>query len=56
MKEARKHYHLYARTAQVKHRSAKALLKEYTQSLERMLNKYPLQWFNYFDFWDVNKK
>lgn len=56
MKETRKHYHLYARTAQVKHRNAKALLKEYTQSLEEMLNKYPLQWFNYFDFWDVNKK
>jgi predicted LPLAT superfamily acyltransferase len=56
LKETSKHYHLYARTAQVKHRNAEALLKEYTQSLEGMLNKYPLQWFNYFDFWDVNKK
>ncbi|WP_303316750.1 lipid A biosynthesis acyltransferase [Flavivirga abyssicola] len=56
LKETRKHYHLYARTAEVKHRDAKALLKEYTQSLEWMIKKYPLQWFNYFDFWDANNK
>jgi len=56
LKETNKQYHLYARTAQVEHGNAKALLKEYTQSLEWMLKKYPLQWFNYFDFWDVNKK
>ena len=56
LKETSKHYHLYARTAHVEHGNAKALLKEYTQSLEWMLKKYPLQWFNYFAFWDVNKK
>lgn len=56
LKETSKHYHLYARTAQVEHGNAKALLKEYTQSLEWMLKKYPLQWFNYFAFWDVNEK
>ena len=33
------------------------LLKEYTESVSWMLNKYPLQWFNYFDFWkDGDKK
>ncbi len=52
MKETRKHYHLFARTAQVKQRDAKGLLKSYTESLEWMLDKYPLQWFNYFDFWN----
>ena len=51
MKEKNLHYHLYTREAQVNHRDEKALLKEYTQSLESMLKKYPLQWFNYFDFW-----
>ncbi len=52
MKEPKLHYHLYAREAEVKHRDEKALLKAYTESVESMVHKYPLQWFNYFDFWD----
>jgi predicted LPLAT superfamily acyltransferase len=52
MKEPNLHYHLYAREAEVKHRDEKALLEAYAQSVEGMLNKYPLQWFNYFDFWE----
>lgn len=51
MKESTSHYHLYARTAEVKQRDHMALLKSYTESVEWILNKYPLQWFNYFDFW-----
>jgi len=51
MKETNKHYHLFARQAKVKHRDAQALLKEYTSSVTSILEKYPLQWFNYFDFW-----
>lgn len=51
MKETNKHYHLFARQATVKHRDEKALLKEYTSSVTTMLKKYPLQWFNYFNFW-----
>lgn len=54
MKEPNLHYHLYTREANVKHRDEKGLLKEYTQSLETMIKKYPLQWFNYFDFWNQN--
>ncbi|WP_261510202.1 LpxL/LpxP family acyltransferase [Chryseobacterium paludis] len=52
MKEKNLHYHLYARVAQVKKRDAQGLLNSYVQNLESMLAKYPLQWFNYFDFWD----
>jgi len=52
MKEPKLHYHLYAREAQVKHRDEKALLKAYTENVESMIGRYPLQWFNYFDFWD----
>jgi len=52
MKEPNLHYHLYAREAVVKHRDEKGLLKAYIESLESMLAKYPLQWFNYFDFWN----
>ena len=54
MKEPNLHYHLYAREATVKHRDEKALLKEYVTSVESILKKYPLQWFNYFDFWNNN--
>jgi predicted LPLAT superfamily acyltransferase len=52
MKEPHLHYHLYAREATVKHRDEKALLGEYIKSVETILQKYPLQWFNYFDFWN----
>ena len=56
MKGPKRHYDLYARTAKFKARDAQGLLKEYTQSMEWILKKYPLQWFNYFDFWDDRKK
>ncbi|WP_337967990.1 lipid A biosynthesis acyltransferase [uncultured Flavobacterium sp.] len=56
MKEPNLHYHLYAREATVKHRDEKALLKEYVKSVESIVQKYPLQWFNYFDFWNDLKK
>ena len=52
MKEPNLHYHLYTREAIVKHRDEIVLLKAYTENLEMMLKEYPLQWFNYFDFWD----
>ncbi|MFY0481845.1 lipid A biosynthesis acyltransferase [Flavobacterium sp. PLA-1-15] len=56
MKEPKLHYHLYARMAEVKQRDEKGLLKAYTQSVEAMLEKYPLQWFNYFMFWHKSEK
>ncbi|MEP3208024.1 MAG: lipid A biosynthesis acyltransferase [Maribacter sp.] len=55
MKGEKRHYDLYARTAQFKARDAQGLLKEYTQSMEWILKKYPLQWFNYYDFWKDKK-
>ncbi|MCO5268663.1 MAG: lipid A biosynthesis acyltransferase [Brumimicrobium sp.] len=51
MKEGTSHYHLYAREAQDFHRDEKALLKSYVSSVANMLDKYPYQWFNYFNFW-----
>lgn len=53
MKETSSHYHLYARKAKAKQRDSKKLLEEYTESVSWMLEKYPLQWFNYFDFWNT---
>jgi lipid A biosynthesis acyltransferase len=52
MKEKGLHYHLYARVAEVKKADAESLLEAYTDSMEQMLRKYPLQWFNYFNFWE----
>ncbi|WP_257668476.1 lysophospholipid acyltransferase family protein [Parapedobacter tibetensis] len=51
MRERNKHYHLYARKATFNHRDAQSLLHAYTKSIEQILAKYPLQWFNYYDFW-----
>lgn len=51
MREKNRHYHLYARKAEFKNRDAQSLLESYTQSIEKILKKYPLQWFNYYDFW-----
>ena len=51
MKETNKHYHLYARKADFKKRDAEGLLANYIKSMEWIIEQYPLQWFNYFDFW-----
>jgi predicted LPLAT superfamily acyltransferase len=56
MKESNLHYHLYARESHSKHRDEKALLNNYIESVESMLKIYPLQWFNYFNFWNKNEK
>lgn len=55
MKEPNQHYHLYAREAKVKQRDPQILLESYVENLESMLDKYPLQWYNYFDFWKAFK-
>ena len=55
-KETSKHYHLYA--SQPKDYSAFAktalmneILKDYVAAIEKKVEQYPLQWFNYYDFW-----
>ena len=52
MREPGLHYHLYARRAtDVKKRDPESYLNAYIRSVERILQKYPVQWFNFFDFW-----
>jgi predicted LPLAT superfamily acyltransferase len=51
MKESRFHYHLYAREADVDYKNERVLLESYRDNITSMVEKYPLQWFNYFDFW-----
>ncbi|KAA1244632.1 lipid A biosynthesis acyltransferase [Aquimarina sp. RZ0] len=54
MKGSGKKYHLYAREPQFQHSSIKPshILGEYVRNMEIMVRKYPLQWFNYYDYWD----
>ncbi|MCX6278721.1 MAG: lipid A biosynthesis acyltransferase [Bacteroidetes bacterium] len=60
VKESSKHYHFYATplhyttfTTNQKQREENLLkaVTIYVRKLEEILNKYPLQWFNYYDFW-----
>jgi len=60
MKERSDHYHFFASkpvlfnlplTAQERKNRSGLLLDQYISELEMMLDKYPEQWFNYYDFW-----
>lgn len=51
MKEKNMHYHLYTRQAEFIHRNAQDLLHSYVASVTEIVRKYPLQWFNFYDFW-----
>lgn len=59
-KESNTHYHFFATEPMLfknygkpKMRDEETLkiMKLYIENLESLLNKYPLQWFNYYDFW-----
>jgi predicted LPLAT superfamily acyltransferase len=65
MKETSTHYHFYATKAKqypyptkIKNRQQelKTMLKDYLDSLEIVVKKYPLQWFNYYPFWEEEIK
>ncbi len=64
VKESRSHYHFYATplhhvefTRNLKKREVilREALAIYVGKLEEILRKYPLQWFNYYDFWTPEK-
>lgn len=64
MKDSATHYHFYATPGKVfpypsklKTRKLyiKGMLDEYVSSLEKIVRKYPLQWFNYHHFWETEK-
>lgn len=56
-KETKSHYHffgssLYQREGdESKSQFADRLAGEYVQQIELRLKQYPIQWFNYYDFW-----
>jgi predicted LPLAT superfamily acyltransferase len=56
MKDRAFKYHFYASPARIysgpKDEAIREMLGDYCSSMERTIRKYPLQWYNYFDFWD----
>ncbi|MFW5793110.1 MAG: lipid A biosynthesis acyltransferase [Bacteroidota bacterium] len=63
MKERPTHYHFYATPpkyypypANLKTRKEdiSLMLDDYIAEMEKMIKKYPLQWFNYYKFWQSN--
>lgn len=65
LKQSRKHYQFYAKGGNVYHcangRKQKRIIMndmvlDYVEHLQKMLIKYPLQWFNYYDFWEEEKE
>jgi predicted LPLAT superfamily acyltransferase len=61
MKAGRKHYHFYATPPKkydipegkrITQEHLRPMLEDYIKAVEIMLEKYPEQWFNYYQFWD----
>lgn len=61
MKDSSFHYHFYASPPKVytftrnrldRTSEIKEIVCDYISELEKMVNKYPLQWYNYYPFWE----
>jgi predicted LPLAT superfamily acyltransferase len=64
MKEKKNHYHFYASKPKyyknisgtgIEDNDMQILIKDYIESLEYFVKKYPDQWFNFYDFCEVEK-
>jgi predicted LPLAT superfamily acyltransferase len=62
MKETRRHYHFFATPLQVVENSnnlrkrneiLRETVRSYVAVLENAVRRFPLQWFNYYDFWKI---
>jgi predicted LPLAT superfamily acyltransferase len=56
-KEGHKHYHLYASPLKSYNTGSKTeqvneMLSDYVQAMEQKIKQHPLQWYNYYDFWE----
>ena len=61
MKEGGRHYHFYATPEKVYSVSDvrrveegiyREMLDDFVKKLEEVIRLYPLQWFNYYSFWE----
>lgn len=65
MKESARHYHFHSTKPMLVggemasrkslHTDVKVMAEKYAKNLESIIQKYPLQWFNYYDFWNINE-
>ncbi len=58
MKEGLKHFHFYATPGKVYPKGKSGIpdiVNDYTKQMETIIKKYPLQWHNYFEFWEEEK-
>jgi predicted LPLAT superfamily acyltransferase len=64
MKESKKHYHFFAsppsyyqqQSHQLKRdQTIHAIIKDYIYQMEKIILRYPAQWFNYYNFWETNE-
>jgi predicted LPLAT superfamily acyltransferase len=62
VKETRSHYHFYATPLQhvpftmkpaLREENTRAALAVYLRKFEEVVRRYPMQWFNYYDFWHI---
>ena len=55
MKDRPFDYHFYASPSKVyagdRDSTLESMLEDYCQAMENIIRKYPLQWYNYYDFW-----
>lgn len=51
LKESNTHYHFYATPGKVNQGTITDLASEFALHLEKMVLKYPTQWFNHYEFW-----
>ncbi len=65
VKETDTHYHFFAseplqvkrvRTPEQTEKAVKELLENYVQEVEKMVLRYPEQWFNFYAFWKEQEK
>jgi len=60
MKDRPLDYHFYASDSNIysgdKNVAMDEMLRAYCSSMENMIRKYPLQWYNYYDFWAEGTK
>jgi predicted LPLAT superfamily acyltransferase len=65
MKESATHYHFFATPPRIyqqqgmqlkRDQTIQTIIKDYIYVLEKTIRKYPSQWFNYYNFWEVNDR
>ncbi len=58
LKEGIKHFHFFASKAKIYDKGKQDIpniVNDYTKEMEKMIKVYPLQWHNYFPFWEEEK-